>query len=164
LKAVAALAEEPVQQFKGTVSLAERIGAPQNYLGKLLQTLARAGVVQSQKGMGGGFQLARPPQRISLYDVVEPIDHVSRWTGCFMGQAVCSDDVPCALHDRWAGVRDVYLRMLEESTVADVVAASRGKGNARGRIRPRRQPVAPERTSTASAVRRAKRRQERSRQ
>jgi Rrf2 family protein len=70
LKAVVALAELPDNGFEGAASLAERIRAPQNYLGKLLQVLARAGVLQSQKGLGGGFQLARPPESISLYDIV----------------------------------------------------------------------------------------------
>jgi DNA-binding IscR family transcriptional regulator len=42
-------------------------------------------LVQSQKGIGGGFRLARDPGAISLLDVVEPIEHVSRWSGCILG-------------------------------------------------------------------------------
>lgn len=125
VKAVVALAEVPREEFEGTASLAERTGAPQNYLGKLLQTLARAGVLQSQKGLGGGFQLARPPEAITLYDIVEPIDHVSRWSGCLMRQATCSEERPCALHEGWAKVRGAYLSMLQTSTVADILARNR---------------------------------------
>jgi DNA-binding IscR family transcriptional regulator len=44
--------------------VAQEIGAPQNYLGKLLQTLAHEGLVQSQKGLGGGFCLARGPNAL----------------------------------------------------------------------------------------------------
>lgn len=120
LNAMAVLAEQP-GEFQGTASVAERIGAPQNYLGKLLQGLIQSGVVCSQKGMGGGFRLARPPERISLLDIVEPIDHVSRWEGCFLGRGSCSSDDPCALHDQWASVRDAYLKMLTDSTLADLV-------------------------------------------
>lgn len=119
LKALVALGERP-GEFQGAASVAARIDAPQNYLGKLLQTLAQSGLVRSQKGMGGGFQLARKPEEITLYDVVEPIDHVSRWEGCFMGKESCSSDSPCAMHDEWVEVRDVYLRMLNKSTLADV--------------------------------------------
>ena len=120
LKAMAALAEHP-HEFQGAASVAERIGAPQNYLGKLLQGLIQSGIVYSQKGMGGGFQLARPPEAISLFDIVEPVDHVSRWEGCFMGGGACSADNPCALHDKWGAVRDAYLTMLKDSTLADMV-------------------------------------------
>lgn len=121
LKAMTLLAEHP-GQFQGAASVAARIGAPQNYLGKLLQGFIQSGLVCSQKGMGGGFQLARPPEAISLFDIVELVDHVSRWEGCFMGWESCSSDNPCALHDKWAGIRDAYLSMLKDSTLADMVA------------------------------------------
>ena len=121
LRATAALAERP-GEFQGAASIAERIGAPQNYLGKLLQSLVQSGVVFSQKGKGGGFQLARPPEDISLYDIVESVDHVSRWEGCFLGQGACDAARPCVLHEQWASVRDGYLSMLKDSSLADVVA------------------------------------------
>lgn len=121
IRAVAALAELPEGTYCGAAAIAQQVDAPQNYLGKLLQTLALAGIVESQRGLGGGFRLLRTPEDISLYDVVEPIDHVSRWTGCFLGRSSCSADNPCAMHDRWATVRDAYLDMLHTSTVADLV-------------------------------------------
>jgi len=124
LNAVAALAERP-GEFQGAASIADRIGAPQNYLGKLLQGLVQTGVVRSQKGMGGGFQLARAPEDITLYDVVEPVDHVSRWEGCFLGRPSCDANNPCALHDQWAAIRRQYLNMLQESTVAGLVQHER---------------------------------------
>ncbi len=121
LNAMTVLAEEP-GEFQGATSIAERIGAPQNYLGKLLQGLIQSGVVYSQKGMGGGFRLARPPEAISLFDIVEPVDHVSRWEGCFLGRDSCSAENACALHDKWVAVRDAYLATLKETTLADLVA------------------------------------------
>lgn len=121
LKATVALAERP-GEFQGAAHIAEKIGAPQNYLGKLLQGLVQEGVVFSQKGMGGGFQLARDPEDITLFDVVEPTDHVTRWEGCLMGKDACDATNPCALHHQWAAIRESYLRMLKQSTLADIVA------------------------------------------
>jgi Rrf2 family protein len=100
--------------------LAEQTGAPPNYLGKLLKTLADVGILESQKGKGGGFRLARDPATVSLWEVVEPIEHVSRWSGCFLGQPRCSDQTACSIHFRWARVRDVYLQFLRETTIADL--------------------------------------------
>ncbi len=120
LKAVVALAER-AGEFQGAAHIAEKIGAPQNYLGKLLQGMAQEGIVYSQKGMGGGFCLAKDASEITLFDVVEPVDHVSRWEGCFMGKEACDAANPCALHDQWVGVRQGYLKMLKDATLADIV-------------------------------------------
>ncbi len=121
LRALAALAELPPGAYAGAAEIAEQIGAPRNYLGKLLKTLADAGLVESQKGKGGGFRLARQPEEISILDLVEPIDRVSRWSGCFLGGSRCSDNAPCAVHERWGKVRDLYLRFLGSTTLADLV-------------------------------------------
>ena len=121
VRALAALAALPAGAYVGAAEIAEQIGAPRNYLGKLLKTLADAGLVESQKGKGGGFRLARRPERISILEVVEPIDHVSRWSGCFLGGPRCADRAPCAVHERWGKVRDVYLHFLQQTTLADLI-------------------------------------------
>jgi Rrf2 family iron-sulfur cluster assembly transcriptional regulator len=125
VRAMVALAQLPKGAYAGAGRIAAEIGAPQNYLGKLLQTLAREGLVQSQKGLGGGFCLARHPRRISLYDVVEPIEHLGRWSECILGRSACSDTHPCTIHNRWKKVRTAYLDMLKQTTIADLV--SRGE-------------------------------------
>ncbi|MDX9755163.1 MAG: Rrf2 family transcriptional regulator [bacterium] len=121
LRAVIALAELPHGEFAGAAAIAAEIKAPRNYLGKLLQQLAHAGIVESQKGMGGGFRLARLPETISLFDVVDPIDHIDRWTGCLLGQDRCADGNACALHHRWKTVRDAYIQMLKETRISDLI-------------------------------------------
>jgi len=122
VRAMVVLAELPEGAYAGAVSIAEGIQAPRNYLGKLLQLLAREGLVESQKGMGGGFRLARPPRDISLLDVVEPIEHISRWNGCIMGRDVCSEEAPCAIHHRWKTIREAYLELLRDTRLADLIA------------------------------------------
>ena len=132
LTAVASLTRLPEGVYVGAAELAEQIGAPPNYLGKLLKTLADAGIVESQKGKGGGFRLARNPATVSLLEVVEPIEHVSRWFGCFLGRPECSDQRACTVHDRWKQVRDLYLRFLRETTIADL--AGRGVAGVAGAV------------------------------
>lgn len=127
LRALAALAELPPGQYLGAGAVAQKTGAPHNYLGKLLQTLSREGLLTSQKGLGGGFRLAKDVHHISLFDVVDPIDQLSRWNGCFMGQAQCDPKAPCALHHQWEPLRDAYLRLLHETSLADLIARSPAK-------------------------------------
>lgn len=130
LRAMAVLAELQQGAYAGAGDIAQRIGAPRNYLGKLMRVLADQGVLESQKGKGGGFRLARDPHGISLFDVMEPIERVSRWSGCFLGRSRCSEDAPCAVHSDWGEVRDAYLRFLRQTNVADLnrqVDGRRGK-------------------------------------
>ncbi|MBI4556575.1 MAG: Rrf2 family transcriptional regulator [Candidatus Hydrogenedentes bacterium] len=122
IRALVALAQLPEGTYSGAVAIAKDIGAPENYLGKLLQSLTKEGLVISQKGMGGGFRLARPARSISLFHVVEPFDHVSRYIGCFLGRAKCSSEAPCTVHNRWEHVRDAYLQLLSETTIADLLS------------------------------------------
>ena len=121
IRALTRLAALPADRFAGAAGLAGEIGAPTNYLGKLLQTLANRGMLESRKGAGGGFRLKRSPDRVSLFDVVDPIDPTSRWEGCVLGFRVCGEQQPCAVHHRWGPLRDSYLAMLKETTIADIV-------------------------------------------
>ncbi len=120
IRALAQLTTLPEGQSLGAAQIAEKIDAPPNYLAKLLRILARQGLVESHKGPGGGFRLAREARKIRLLDIVEPIEQITRWNGCILGQRACSDDNPCGIHDRWKRVRDGYLAMLAETTVADL--------------------------------------------
>jgi Rrf2 family protein len=116
----------PAGEHVGANRVAGEIQAPPNYLGKLLQTLAREGVVFSQKGIGGGFRLARPAKDISLLEIIEPIEHIGRWSGCIIGRSECSDEHPCVVHERWKKVRTSYMSLLQGTTVADLVRSGEG--------------------------------------
>src|SRR5262245_28653780 len=129
VRAMVALARLPEGTYAGAASVAEDIGAPQNYLGKLLRNLAENGLLESQKGLGGGFRLARDARLISLFDVVDPIEHLGRWSGCILGLPACSDAAPCAMHDRWKGVRGSYIQMLQQTTLAELVARDKRHAN-----------------------------------
>lgn len=107
-------------EFVGTAKIAGETGAPANYLGKLLRQLARNGLVQSRKGLGGGFRIAKPACDIPLYDVVASIDDVARWRNCVLGRGECSDDDPCPVHDRWVPVRASYLSLLTNTRLSDI--------------------------------------------
>lgn len=139
LRALVSLARLPKGGCIGAAELAAEIGAPRNYLGKLLHGLARRGLVASRKGFGGGFRLARPADRISLYAVVEPLDRVSARSGCILGRLLCSTVSACPLHHRWSRVARAYMRFLKETTLAHVVGRRRntsarsGHGGVRGR-------------------------------
>lgn len=121
VRALVTLAQLPPGTYSGAGQLAKEIGAPPNYLGKLLQQLARHGLVQSQKGLGGGFCLAREPADIALLDIVDPIEHVSQSAHCLLGLPTCNEEHPCCLGQRWRPVHESYMAVLRETTVASLM-------------------------------------------
>lgn len=102
-------------------TIAQRIKAPQNYLGKMLKNLISSGLVQSQKGLGGGFRLAKNPSEVTLFDVVAPIENVSVWSVCALGMKKCSESNPCPVHNQWKVAKDEYLSFLKKTTIASLV-------------------------------------------
>ncbi len=120
IRAMLALCELEEGEFAGAGKLARRIGAPPNYLGKLLQQLAREGLLESRKGKTGGFALARPPGSITLLEIVEPLEQISRLSSCILGRPRCDERNPCALHRRYGAIRNQYLDLLRTTTLADL--------------------------------------------
>lgn len=97
--------------------VAAKTGVPSFYLSRILRDAARAGLLASTRGVGGGFRLARPAKMIRLIEVVEPFDQVLRRSGCPFGQPRCNDDHPCGFHRHWKPLSRAYRRMLEETTL-----------------------------------------------
>lgn len=128
IRALVALAQLPRGEYKGAAALAEETEAPPNYLGKLLQSLSREGLVRSQKGLGGGFRLARDPKDITMFDVVDSIEDMRRWNNCLFGGAGCSETNPCAVHDRWLEIRESYLEMLKSTRLIDLLPTALHRG------------------------------------
>jgi len=122
IRAVVALAELPDGVYGGTAKLAEQISAPPNYLGKLLQQLARCGLLNSQKGLSGGFALARSADSITLWEVVSALEPVDRFYDCILGRDNCMEHDPCPLHHQWKVARGYYLTMLEGTTVSTILS------------------------------------------
>ena len=117
IRAMAYLAEQPKGTRIGAAEIAHHIHAPPNYLGKLLQTLGTAGLLTSHKGRGGGFELARSAKKISLYDVLDPIERLSDQPACFFGWKKCSDEKPCAMHNKWKSRRESIHSLLKEVSI-----------------------------------------------
>ena len=139
IRALAVLAATDANSFVGAAAIAARIRSPRNYLGKLLQSLAKAGLVEARKGLAGGFRLTRRPDTISLYDVVEPIERISRWNGCFLDHGACRSSHACRVHQHWSSVRESYVGFLKETTLVDVAD---NQGSALPRVIPKPRPSA----------------------
>ncbi len=110
---------------RGGRQIAEQLGVPANYLSKLLMQLCRQGVLSSQKGWGGGFELARSPGEIKVGEVIGPFEPAGGPRECILGRDLCSDVRPCPLHSYWKQIKGVYQLMTEQVTIGDLVQSAR---------------------------------------
>ncbi len=114
-----------LSQVRGQVS-ADRISVearvPRRLLARVLARLAKAGLVESSAGRGGGSRLARPAEEISLRDAVEAVEGPFGVTRCIMEDRRCGQGRRCALHDAWLEAQRGILERLEEQSLAGFVA------------------------------------------
>ena len=98
LRAVVWLAANPEKPLTAQ-QIAEATRVPAGYLAKVLQGLSRAGLLHSQRGLGGGFTLARSPSSLTMWDVVQAVDPLKRIRECPLGFAAHADTL-CPLHEQ----------------------------------------------------------------
>lgn len=123
IRAVAYLARQPQSRLVPVSEIARAEGITLPFLSRILYQLARAGLLHSRKGPGGGFQLARPAREIRLRDIVALVDGLDDLQRCAVGLARCSDEVPCPIHDMWKELRRRISRYLEAVTLAEMARA-----------------------------------------
>lgn len=102
--------------------VAQMCEVPAAYLAKIINTLARRGVVRTQRGAGGGVTLARPADQITLLDLCGALDDPIVTPRCMLGNAVCSDDRDCPAHAFCVDCRAKMRAFLSRTTVADMAA------------------------------------------
>jgi Rrf2 family protein len=102
--------------------VAEACGAPAPYLAKIINQLAHANLVRTQRGVGGGVCLAKLPQEISLYEVCVVLEDPAVHPRCMLGHEACSKDRACPAHDFCISHRQRLIEFLERTTIADIAA------------------------------------------
>lgn len=111
-------------------AIAAALGAPRNYLSKLLNHLAATGHLDSQRGPRGGFRLARDPAHTPIGDIVAVFDPelINEEGRCLLGRVRCSDRTPCAAHHRWKTVQGPLRTFLRETTLRDLARSEHTTG------------------------------------
>jgi Rrf2 family protein len=104
-----------------TAQIAAATRVPSGYLSKILQNLARRGIVRSQRGLGGGSVLAKDPRQLSVYDVIDAIAPLPRIAICPLGLPSHASAL-CPLHKRLDNAMAMVEQAFRDSTVADLLA------------------------------------------
>ncbi|MGA2435017.1 MAG: Rrf2 family transcriptional regulator [Bryobacteraceae bacterium] len=130
IRAFVNLAQVPDGKYAMVKHIAAQERIPAHFLAKILQQLARKGLLRSSKGPTGGFCLRTAPKDISIIQLVDALDGLNDYQKCVSGLAECTDDAPCGMHDSWKELRSRIMDYLEQTTIADLAAALEQKRRA----------------------------------
>lgn len=121
IRTIIYLAKHP----KGEIVLKKDICRTQDvtpaFLTKILQPLIKAGIVSSQRGVGGGFLLNKSAEEITLLDILEAEEGPLRLNHCLVEKGVCQRDSLCSAHKVWAEAQDSMIEVLQRHSIAELV-------------------------------------------
>jgi Rrf2 family protein len=121
LRAIVHIAQQDSDRTVGAREIAEARHIPPNYLSKILRELVRAGLLDSARGVGGGFRIAKPLKDIRVANIIGPFDNVARQTQCPLGNTECGSQDICAIDAKWRPVADAFHDFVENTTLQDFV-------------------------------------------
>ena len=119
--AIRALVYVYIQNQKGKrpgyKEIAKEIDSPEQFTAKVLQNLARAKLVSSMKGRGGGFFFVDALNPLTLYEVIRVIEGEKFFSKCGFGLKLCDCETPCPLHEDYSPVRDGFYKLVKSRTI-----------------------------------------------
>lgn len=101
--------------------IAKPINVPQPYIAKLLQNLAKAHIISSERGPKGGFYLDEESKNYSILSIITLIDGKEKLKKCMLSLDNCNEEKPCPLHSSLSPSKDIILNILKNKTIKDLV-------------------------------------------
>ena len=102
--------------------IAEQEGIPKSFLSKLVQSLAREGLLEARRGRHGGVCLAQSKENISVLDIIETCEGPLRSPTCFLNHTVsCPSPFGCPIHEAWQKAQEGVIKVLAETRLSDLI-------------------------------------------
>ena len=124
IRALTFLATESDGRHHLARDMAERLGIPAPFLGKVLQPLVLRGLLTSQRGRGGGFRLAKAPEAITLLAIVQALNHEEQAAADGCGPQSPADGACCVVHAEKRRHQREFRDFLERTTLAEMATSS----------------------------------------
>ena len=124
LKYLAEQSQISVQPAQSAKDIAEAYHIPPQLLAKILQTLAKAGILVSHAGTNGGYALARPATTISAFEAIRAIDGPLFITSCITIHGTCDLAGHCTIKEPLRKVNDSISNLLSNIHISDLVEMS----------------------------------------
>lgn len=126
------IAEHPEPVSLSAKDIAEAYHIPPQLLAKILQRLAKEGLLRSHAGMNGGYTLARPAGEITAFEVIRAIDGPLFITSCITESGSCDLTSSCTIKEPLARVNDSISDLLKKIRISDLVESDHAHGHPRG--------------------------------
>lgn len=97
--------------------LSEVLDIPYKFLTKIMTDLVKSNFINSIRGRDGGYELSRPSNEITIFDIIEAFKDIEDETKCILGIGVCDKDNKCVLHDECFIPRDSIREMYRNTTL-----------------------------------------------
>jgi Rrf2 family protein len=120
LMAMKHLAEHSSKDSMSAKDVADAYGIPQEALAKILQRLAKAGLLKSQHGINGGYTLARDPSQISAFEVIQAIDGPLFITSCVTVRGECGQTDRCTIREPLRKVNESIEQVLKRIKISQM--------------------------------------------
>ena len=120
IRGIIHLARQPYGNVALISEIAGAADIPQMFLAKIFQNFAKLGFVNSYRGSGGGFTLARPASTITLREVVEAVEGPIAPNRCVTGEGECERSAECAVHAVWRRVQEQVAGVLDGVTIEEL--------------------------------------------
>jgi Rrf2 family protein len=130
LMAMKHLAEHSAEGSRSAKDVADAYGIPPEALAKILQRLAKSGLLQSQHGINGGYVLARPAHTISAFEVIRAIDGPLFITSCVTVRGECDQSDRCNIREPLRKVNDSIEAVLKRIKISHMREEPEEAGNA----------------------------------
>ena len=121
LMAMKHLAEHASEGSRSAKDVADAYGIPPEALAKILQRLAKAGLLQSQHGTNGGYTLARPPEKISVAEIIDALEGPIGFTECNSAPGCCELEPSCTVRSNSLVISRALRRTLAEIRLTDLI-------------------------------------------
>ncbi|MFZ3090059.1 MAG: Rrf2 family transcriptional regulator [Nitrospirota bacterium] len=121
VRAVIYLAAQPEGKIIFVGEISESQDIPKSFASKILQILVKSSLVRSQRGVKGGFMLAKPASQITLRDVIEVVEGPIFLNQCLIKKGECPRDDFCPVHPVWREAQDKLMEILGGATIAGLV-------------------------------------------
>ncbi|MEW5974229.1 MAG: Rrf2 family transcriptional regulator [Acidobacteriota bacterium] len=122
IRAMVYLAGQPGNQPCGLKEIAEQEKIPPVFLRKVLGELCHRRLLLSVKGIHGGYMLGRPPEAITVWDVIRSLEAGQDFDSCILGCGVCNPEHPCVLHSDWQRLREELMISWQVKTISELAS------------------------------------------
>jgi Rrf2 family protein len=136
VQALTYLAAQPSGKLTGAREIGAAAKIPMPFLWKILRHLSQEKLLRSFKGVRGGYELARPAEKITLGQILAVTPDSGLASSCVLGLSQCDDKDSCPLHDLWKKVRGEIDEMMQGTTLADLARTAPKASRKRMRARP----------------------------